>query len=359
MGLYKRGQVWWMAFVYKGKRYRQSANTADRKQAQRIYAKVKGQIAEDKWFERLPGEDKTFEELMEKYLTEYSARNKAPGSFIRDKSLFGNLRRAFGSLAITEITPKAIADYKTQRRNEGAAPKTVNNELALLNHAFNLAVREWEWVKDNPVSRVSKEKVNNLIERWMTFEEEDLLLSHSPKWLQEILILGIETGLRQSELLRLQWPQVDLFRKTLSILEQKNKGKDTLPLSEKAMEVLKARAKVRNISSDLVFYTANGKKLDARDLLRAFYSAVKKANISNLRWHDATRHTFATRLVQGGADVYTVQKLGRWRNISMVMRYAHHHSESLRSGVEVLDRQRHDRDTKMSQSEEKGLQHVP
>jgi site-specific recombinase XerD len=125
------------------------------------------------------------------------------------------------------------------------------------------------------------------------------------------------------------------------------------------MEVLKARAKVRHISSDLVFYTANGKKLDARDLLRAFYSAVKKANISNLRWHDATRHTFATRLVQGGTDVYTVQKLGRWRNISMVMRYAHHHSESLRSGVEVLDRQRRDYDTKMSQSNEKGLQHVP
>ncbi|MFH1758104.1 MAG: tyrosine-type recombinase/integrase [Pseudomonadota bacterium] len=68
-----------------------------------------------------------------------------------------------------------------------------------------------------------------------------------------------------------------------------------------------------------------------------FYSAAKKAGLKHLRFHDL-RHTFATRLVQAGVDIYTVQKLGRWKNISMVMRYAHHHPESLRSGVEVLDR---------------------
>jgi hypothetical protein len=50
-----------------------------------------------------------------------------------------------------------------------------------------------------------------------------------------------------------------------------------------------------------------------RNLLRAFYAAVKKAGLKDLRWHDATRHTFATRLVQGGVDIYAVQKLGRLR----------------------------------------------
>lgn len=41
--------------------------------------------------------------------------------------------------------------------------------------------------------------------------------------------------------------------------------------------------------------------------------------------------------VQAGVDIYTVQKLGRWKTISMVMRYAHHHPESLRAGIEILD----------------------
>ncbi|MGB9701037.1 MAG: tyrosine-type recombinase/integrase [Thermodesulfobacteriota bacterium] len=50
------------------------------------------------------------------------------------------------------------------------------------------------------------------------------------------------------------------------------------------------------------------------------------------------RHTFATRLVQAGVDLYTVQKLGRWKSISMITRYAHYYPESLRSGVKVLDK---------------------
>jgi len=65
------------------------------------------------------------------------------------------------------------------------------------------------------------------------------------------------------------------------------------------------------------------------------------------RFHDL-RHTFATRLVQAGVDIYIVQKLGRWKNISMVMRYAHHYPESLRSGVEVLDKLGMEGDTKNS-----------
>lgn len=93
------------------------------------------------------------------------------------------------------------------------------------------------------------------------------MLATSPRWLQEILLLGIETGLRQSELLGLRWPQVNLSRGTLDILEQKNKGTDTLPLSQKALEVLKARDKVRYFSSDLVFYTGKGTPISARNLL--------------------------------------------------------------------------------------------
>lgn len=67
--------------------------------------------------------------------------------------------------------------------------------------------------------------------------------------------------------------------------------------------------------------------------------ALRKAGIARFRFHDL-HHTFATRLIQAGVDVYTVQKLGRWKTISMVLRYAHHQPESLRGGAEVLDRLR-------------------
>ena len=147
---------------------------------------------------------------------------------------------------------------------------------------------------------------------------------------------------------------MDLSRKTITILEeQKNQGRDTLPLSEGALTVLKERARVRRGETELVFSTGNATRIGSRNLERAFYSALKKSGIERLRFHDL-RHTFATRLAQAGVDLYTVQKLGRWKSISMVTRYAHHYPESLRAGVEVLDRIGKKISTNLEQSKEKG-----
>ena len=250
------------------------------------------------------------------------------------------------------MRPALLAAYKATRRAEGAAAKTINHDLTLLGHAFQLAVKEWEWVAENPVHKVSKEKVRNLrnlIERWLTAEEERRLLAASPIWLQEIIVFAINTGFRQSEILNLQWGQVDLFRRTITLLEQKNGGRDTLPVNAKTLDVLKARANVRSRTTDYVFYNGAEHRRDARDLLRVFYPAMKKAEVNRFRFHDL-RHTFATRLVQAGADIYTVQKLGRWKTISMVLRYAHDHSESLRAGIEILDRVPAGSSTNLAQS---------
>lgn len=350
MGLYKRGPVWWMSFTYKGKQLRRSTEIADKKLAEKIYCKVITDIAEGKWFEVSPCNDSTFKEMMNKYLDEYSPK-KAYKTYMRDKSLAFHLNEHFGCLKLTEITPKDIYAYKVKRKREGAAPKTINNELALMGHAYNLAMKEWEWIDSNPVAKVSKEKVNNEIIRWLTLDEERRLLEASPCWLREIILFALNTGLRQGEIIGLTWDRVDLLSKTFTILEQKNKGKDTLPLNEKAMEILIVRNKSRSIKSNFVFYNKHGNKIVSSNLGRSFRSVVKKAGIEKFRFHDL-RHTFATRLIQNGIDIYTVQRLGRWKSMQVVMRYAHHHAESLRSGVEVLDKMQNKFITILSQSHE-------
>lgn len=337
MGLFKRGPMWWVRFTFQGKQIRKSLEVTDKKLAERIACKIHTEIAEGKWFERKLDQERTFRQMITRYLDEHSKRNKTETSYVRDKSLADHLLSAFADRLLAEITPRDIAEYKAKRRGQGAAPKTVNNELALLSHAFKLAVSEWEWSEKNPVRGVSREAVNNLIERWLSADEEKQLMAASPTWLQEIIVFAINTGLRQSEILNVAWPQVDLFRKTVTILEQKNKQVDTLPLNARSLEILKVRSKVRHIHCQNVFTNRVGSRINARNLLRAFYTACEKAKIEHLRFHDL-RHTFATRLVQAGVDLYTVQKLGRWKTIQMVMRYAHHHPESLRPGIEALDR---------------------
>ena len=347
MGLYKRGAFWWMRFSFQGKQIRRSTETTDKKLAERIYHKVLGELAEGDWFDRLPGEEKNLSELFGQYLNEHSKPNKSEKSYIRDKGIVDRILKEFGDVTLVEVSARQISEYKARRRAEDAAAATVNKELSFLRHVFETAV-VWKWLEDNPASRIPREKVRNCIERWLTAEEEERLLKACPDWLWKIVVFALNTGFRQGEILSLNWKQVDWSRKAILFWEQKNGGRDLIPLNEGALNVLKDRSKIRTLGSELVFLTSNRTKYLARNVFEAFKIACKKAEIENLRFHDL-RHTFATRLVQDGVDLYTVQRLGRWRSLSMVMRYAHHNAESLRSGMEAVNRLP---STKLAHSEE-------
>jgi len=118
------------------------------------------------------------------------------------------------------------------------------------------------------------------------------------------------------------------------------------------MKILRDKMATSAGESEYVFPNTNHERKGNRLLLKAFYSALKKSGVKSFRFHDL-RHTFATRLVQNGVDLYTVQKLGRWKNTSMVMRYAHHNPESLRSGIEVMDKIKSGVITNLSQSQKR------
>jgi integrase len=253
----------------------------------------------------------------------YSASLKHLSSFFKNSNL-------------KLISPRMISQYKILRKNEDAKPATINKELAMLSKAFSLAVKEWEWIKENPVSKVKMEKENNERDRWLTQEEERRLLENSPEWLSEIIIFALNTGLRQDELLSLEWSRVDLERKTILIQKTKNGKPRTIPLNQSALNVLAQRSKVKSFKSDIVFMNSRGTKIDKSNLAKVFNKAVKEVKISNFKFHD-TRHTFCTRLAQKGIDIYKIATLAGHENVRMTQRYSHHCPESLRDGVEILE----------------------
>ncbi len=195
---------------------------------------------------------------------------------------------------------------------------------------------EWEWIKDNPVSRVPKEKVNNKRDRWLSKDEEQKVLDDSPEWLKEIVIFALYTGLRLEEILSLEWGRVNLLHRTVLIKETKNGDPKTLPLNKIALDVLKGRSILKCIKNDLVFFNSNGNKIHSQNLRRSFSTVLRKVGIQNFRLHDL-RHSFATRLAQAGVDIYKISKLLGHKDIKMTQRYAHHCPDSLRDGVEILE----------------------
>lgn len=335
MGLTKRKNVWWMSFMFHGQQVRRSTGTTKKQLAEAIYAKVKVQIAEGQFFERREEQERTFKEMMERYVTE-RATLKAIKSRLRDQAALGHLLPVLGEKVLAHITPKVMAQYKAQRRTEQAAPATINKELQLVRHAFNLAMREWEWCRENPMHRVSMEQVRNEVDRWLTAEEEERLMAASSPWLREIMVFALNTGMRQGEILKLQWQDVDFSRGTLIVMQSKNGTRRTIPLNTKVYELLASKQASTGLSRGPVFKTPLGNLLQVRFLVREFCEARNRAGIPDFRFHDM-RHTFATRLVQRGVDLYKVQRLLGHKTNLMTQRYAHHSPESLREGVKVLD----------------------
>lgn len=335
MGLVKRGKVWWMDFMFHGTRVRRSTETSDKKLAGAILAKVTTQIVEGKFFDKAEEQNYTFGDMMQRYLAERSIM-KAPKSRVRDGSALKHLLPVFGEKLLAEVTPKSLVAYRSQRRSKGAATATINKELQLVRHAFNLAEREWEWCCTNPMRIVALEPAHNKIDRWLREDEEARLFNASPLWLQGIMTFALNTGMRQGEILALQWHDVDFCRGTLVVMKSKNRERRTIPLNNVVYDLL-SRKRAAGEKDGPVFNTGCGNKLKARYLVRAFTKVRSRAGLPDFRFHDL-RHTFASRLVQKGIDLYRVQLLLGHKTGAMTQRYAHHCPESLRDGVRVLER---------------------
>jgi|TARA_B100001964_G_scaffold236425_1_gene298124 site-specific recombinase XerD len=346
--MYKRSGVWWTCIRYKGKKIQKSLETSDKKLAKAIEGKVRAEIVEGKYFERAKGDNFTVRDLIKKYMEEHSKPNKAPRTYQDDIYFSKRILKHFGKKTLLELTPRHISAYIKKMRGEGVGDTMINHELRLLRHAYNLAIKEWELVDTTPFAKVSIPKGNNKRVRYLSKEEEKMLLANLPDWLRPIVIIARETGLRLSNIANLTWTQVNLFSKMIIIERTKNGNPIGIPMTKNVFDTLKALSKVRRIDSDFIF-GKKGKPFRRWWISKSFKRVCEKAGIENFRFHDL-RHDFCSRLVQRGVDLYTVAALAGHKDISTTQRYAHLSPEKLKSAVEMLNS-----DYNLTTVEEKGL----
>ena len=268
-----------------------------------------------------------FQTLMNHYMTRHVARLR---SSKKVESHVKPLRDFFGTLPLDQVTEQRINEFKWSRMGK-VKPATINRSLAALHKSLALA-KEWGWISTVPTVHLEKE--NNARDRYLTQDEEDRLLEAAPVWMQELITFFLNTGLRLSEALELRWSHVDLKRRTILIARSKNGHKRTIPLNEKAMEIIHKKMKSR--VNGLIFPSVrSGKVISTFHYERAFRRAVKKAGLTDLKGHDL-RHSFASRIAQRGIDLYRIQRLLGHTTPTMTQRYAHHNAESLREVVSLL-----------------------
>jgi integrase len=154
-----------------------------------------------------------------------------------------------------------------------------------------------------------------------------------------MLRMFLNTGLRRGELFNLSWDDIDFTTKQIQIRETKTARGRYIPMNKLVSNELMRLYSSR--SEDGIVYKSpkTGKKFV--DIKKAFSSACHKAGITNLRIHDL-RRTFATRLLNAGADIVTVQHLLGHRNVSTTMIYTMTNREEKHSAVSLLDDQERD-----------------
>jgi len=244
-------------------------------------------------------------------------------SWSRDELSLKHLNGFFGDRRLSEITPKDIDDYK-ESRLASVAPATVNRELEVLKHSFNLADRWGKFFGKNPVSRAGMLPLNNQVERILTCKEEERLLEVSPSHLGDIIICALNTGMRKGEVLSLRWDNIDLENGVITLQASNTKSKRIRKIpTNSTLRTTLLKLRLKTSGSEYVFLSSDDKPYTRQDSLnRVFIGALNHAGIKGLRFHDL-RHTFATRAVESGCSIVALSKVLGHADIKTTMRYAH------------------------------------
>jgi integrase len=333
--MFLRGQIWWTKIRHDGKKVEKSLGTRNRKSAQAREAKIRTEIIEGSFFKKPKGNKITVAILIDKYLAEHSKPNKGAITYKNDIYFSKRILQCFGKKLLSDVKPSHIAKFVTDRRMDGVGDVTINHELRLLRHAYNLAIRNWELVDETPFARIKIPSGDVRRVRYLFPDEEKKLMSALPEWLKPIVVIARETGLRLSNIAYLKWSEVNTFSEMIILERTKNGEPHSVPMSENVHNILKTLF-VDKKNNYVFGYGEGSKPYRHWWISKSFRDTCRSAGVENFRFHDL-RHDFCSRLVQRGADLYSVGGLAGHKDIKTTQRYAHLSPEKLRSTIQILN----------------------
>ncbi|WP_338618160.1 site-specific integrase [Pigmentiphaga sp. CHJ604] len=318
MPIRQRGNTWWIDIrTPGGERIRRSTETSDRRKAQEYHDRLKAQM----WAQAKLGEapERVYEEAAVRFLKHYAGQ----ADFDSKARYIAYWRTKFGGWPLVNITADAVADnLPTHKVGKGGAPApltpaTVNRYVATLRTMLNMC-EGWKWLARAPKLADLHEPKKRI--RWITQDQAtDLIAAVTQDWLRDVVAFALATGARMSEILGLQWSQVNAPERTawLEADETKSARARSIPLSGDAMAVIRRRLGQHQTH----VFTRGGNVINEVDR-RMFQRACEVAGITNFKFHDL-RHTWASWHVQRGTPLMVLKELGGWETIEMVQKYAH------------------------------------
>ena len=324
----KGGIIYYVDYIYQGRRYRKSTKTSDRKLAELFLKDIEVKIVKDNFgFPDLEKKKIRLAEFIEKYL-QFSKATKAPNTYQLDTRSLHLFKDHIGDIQLSRINAGAVEAYKLKRL-EVVKSTSVNIELKHLKSAFGTAQR-WEHIYNNPFREVKLLKIKNSnFRKFLTKEDVKVLLDSIPEGnFKNLIYFYLYTGCRRGEALNLNWKDINLVECKITLKETKSGDGRVVPFNGILTSILKSMEQngERPFPFKEHFVTHKFK-----EYLRA--SSIKDREVLHLH---SLRHTYASHLVMEGTDLYTVSKLLGHSSVKVTEMYAHLVPDYLKTAVERL-----------------------
>lgn len=326
----KRGEYQWQAQIRK-KGMPSITKTFETKEEAKDWATdIERDMRRGLFVDRREADSTTLLKMLEKYEEEVTPRKKSKN---REKFRIAKWKKnKLASYFLTSIKPKDIAEFRDDGRKQKLAENTIRLDIAFISSVFEHCRKDWGIEVENPCRKIKLPTGSKKRERRVSDLEIEALVEYLPKAMprtfntHELINLSIETGMRQSEILNIEWNDVHTKEKYIQLDETKSGDPRQVPLSPRAIKILEGM--VRPIKSERVF------KVSQDALIRGFKSACKmsiednKDNtaikfgfMENLKFHDL-RHEAASRWASK-LQSHELCKMFGWKTMQMALRYYH------------------------------------
>lgn len=337
MGIYRRpdSRTWWMSLQVNGQRVRLNTMVEDRQLAEECWCAWKTEIARTRWLGApTPDGDHTVTELIARYLKTATIR-KSVVSQQRDRLILERFTTRWGNLVLRDLTSMLIEEYLAERLAQ-VSFATLSKELGVLKAAYRCAIR-WDWASRSPFTGIVLNQEGTARTRWLSNDEETRLLVHCPDWLRNILIVGLDTGLRPGNLVGLRCAWIQPGNACLIVPREDTKTKKlpiTIPLTMRATHII--LRSLETTRSEYIFVSNAGRPFTCAEVNRALQRQAIKADVAEICLY-TLRHSFISRLVQAGVSLPEIAALAGHSNIKMTLRYSHLAPQHLRSSITTLE----------------------
>jgi integrase len=308
----------------------QSANFKRLTDARKWAAATEVAIREGRHFKTAEAKKHTFGDMVDRYIKSVLPK-KSKVQATKQQTQLEWFSERLGSYTLADVTPALIvkcrdelADGTTYRHSQ-RSPTTVVRYLSALSHCYGIAVTEWGWLEESPMRKVKKPRESRGRVRFLDDAERARLLAackeSSNPLLYPCVVLALSTGMRYSELMELRWPDANLKDGYVILQKTKNGDRRRVPLAGLGLELLRKHAKLRRLDTDLLFPSDHDKR-KPYNTRSAFEFALKRAEITDFKWHDL-RHCTASYLAMNGASLAEIAEVLGHKTLAMVKRYSH------------------------------------